>query len=148
MWHNHFYHLYTVPFNLLRSFKDGVHRSNLFYIILVSDTHACHRFRVQKVCQLLFAYVYVAHAAFCVYVWDGNGLHLRFGKTFQCRQHSADDCLRLFVHGTCCLRGSKIREHERFSWSKTRTHERFRWSQTRRPLLSHLFLCCKTPPNY
>ena len=63
MWHNHFYHLYTVPFNLLRSFKDGVHRSNLFYIILVSDTHACHRFRVQKVCQLLFAYVYCVRSA-------------------------------------------------------------------------------------
>ena len=47
--------------------------------------------------------MYVAHAAFCVSVWDGNGLRMRIGKSFQCRQHSADDCLRLFVHGNVQL---------------------------------------------
>ena len=42
------------------------------------DTQACYRFHVpvQKIHQSLFAYMYVAHTAFCVYVWHGNGLHM------------------------------------------------------------------------
>ena len=47
----------------------------------------------------MFAYIYVAHTAFCVYVWHGSELRMRVVKTFERRQQSADDCLRIFVHG-------------------------------------------------
>ena len=47
--------------------------------------------------------MYVAHAEFCVSVRDGIGLFLHFRKTFQCQLHSAEDCLRLFVHGNVLL---------------------------------------------
>ena len=46
--------------------------------------------------MLITEYMYVAHTAFCVSVWYGNGLHMRIRKTFQCRQHSKENCLHLF----------------------------------------------------
>ena len=48
-------------------------------------------------------HMYLAHVAFCVSVWHVNGLRVPIGKTFECRQHSAEDCLRLFVHGNVQL---------------------------------------------
>ena len=53
------------PFNLLQSFKDGVHQSKTDFI-LVQDMHVCERFRGQKIRQSMFAYIHVAHTAFCV----------------------------------------------------------------------------------
>ena len=47
--------------------------------------------------------MYVAHAAFCVSVWHGNGLRMRIGRTFEHRQHSEKAFLRLFVHGNVQL---------------------------------------------
>ena len=47
--------------------------------------------------------MYVANASFCLSVWDGNWLCLRIGITFQCWQHSADNCLRLFIHRNVLL---------------------------------------------
>ena len=52
--------------------------------------------------QYLRIYVYVAHTVFCMYVCHGSELHnvhMRVVKTLEYRQQSADDCLRIFVHG-------------------------------------------------
>ena len=40
--------------------------------------------------------MYVAHTAFCMSVWLANGLRMRIVQMFEYRQHSEDDCLRLF----------------------------------------------------
>ena len=74
--------------------KDGVHRSKTDFII-VSDTHASHRFRLQKMFSILFAYLYVPHTASCVSVWEGKGLraHVTIVCAFSYRE-------------TCCLHGS------------------------------------------
>ena len=45
----------------------------------------------------------LAHAAFCVSVWQGNGLRMLIGRTFQNRQHSEKVFLGLFVHGNVQL---------------------------------------------
>ena len=47
--------------------------------------------------------MYVAHAAFCMSVWHGNGLRMRIRRTFEHRQHSEKAFLRLFVHGNVQL---------------------------------------------
>ena len=57
----------------------------------------------EKYLLSVFAYIYVAHMAFCVYVQHGSELRMRVVKTFQHRQQSADDCLRIFVHGNVLL---------------------------------------------
>ena len=77
----------------------------------------------------------LAHAAFCVSVWQGNGLRMLIGRTFQNRQHSEKFFWAFSYTETCSLRGSQTLMHDRFRWSQTRTHVRIRWSQTRRHVL-------------
>ena len=60
-----------------------------------------NRFLVRKIRQSVFAYIYAAHTAFCVFIQYGS--ELRVVKTFERRQQSAVDCLRIFVHGNVQL---------------------------------------------
>ena len=66
--------------------------------------------------------IYVAHTAFCVFILYGSKLRMRVVKTFELRQQSADDCLRIFVHRDIQLP---------WVYCTTRTHECFRWSKWR-----------------
>ena len=47
--------------------------------------------------------IYVAHTAFCVFIPYRSKLGMRVVKTFEHWQHSADDCLHIFVHGNVLL---------------------------------------------
>ena len=49
----------------------------------------------------MFAYIHVAHMAFCMFIQYGSELRVRMRvvKTFERRQQSAYDCLRIFLHG-------------------------------------------------
>ena len=57
-----------------------------------------YRFRVRKIRQSVFVYIYVAHMVFCVFIRYLSELRIRVVKTFERWQQSADDCLRIFVH--------------------------------------------------
>ena len=59
----------------------------------------CERFCVGKIGQLVFAYIYVAYTAFCMFIPYGSKLCMHVVKTFEHWQQSADDCLRIFIHG-------------------------------------------------
>ena len=64
----------------------------------------CERFRVRKIRhQFLHIYVYEVHTTFCVIIHYGSKLRMRVVKTFEHRQQSADDYLRIFVHGNMLL---------------------------------------------
>ena len=47
----------------------------------------------------MFAYIYVAYTAFCMFIPYGSKLCMHVVKTFEHWQQSADDCLRIFIHG-------------------------------------------------
>ena len=47
--------------------------------------------------------LYLAHTAFCLFIPYGSKLRMHVVKTFAHQQQSADNCLRIFVHGNMLL---------------------------------------------
>ena len=74
-------------------------------------------FRVQKIRQSVFAFIYVAHSAFCVFIQYRSELRMRVVKTLEYWQQSADDCLRIFVHGDMKLPSRVSHTHTRMNVS-------------------------------
>ena len=81
--------------------------------------HACYRFRGQKIPQSVFAYIYVVHTDFCMFIWYRSELHMCVVKTGNNQQMII--CAFLYTE-TCSFCGPKPRMHERFRGSKWRIH--------------------------
>ena len=100
----------------------------------------CYHFCVRKIRQSVFAYICVAHTAVCMYVWHESELRMRVVKTFERRQQSADDCLRIFVHGNVLLPWV----YDTHAWTFPLVYV----THTLLPsLLSRMFPCCNSRPN-
>ena len=115
------------PFNLLRSFKEGAHRSKTYFIIV--SPFPCRKNTLCTVC----VYVRSAHSVLRV-------CKMRKRSAYACHTNlwmiaTISWWVFAFVSytETCCLRGSQTRAQQGFRWSQTRIRNPF----------PSLALCCK-----
>ena len=132
MWHIHFYHLCTVPLICYDRLKTTFVEVKRISSSSQTRTHVTVSV-YKKYANYFWVYVCGAHSILRVCMIPKRAAYA-YQKTFQCQQKSAEDCLRLFVHG-----------NKQLPWvSDTQTWTLLLVSDRHTQLWRRL-LCCKKP---
>ena len=85
--------------------------------------HACYPFRIRKIRNSVFAYIYVVHMAFCVFRRYRSELRMRVVKTLNTGNNQLMIVCAFLYTKTCSFRGSHTHMHYHFCGSKW--HKRY-----------------------